>query len=303
MVMKILPILFALLLFGVIPSFSQDTIHVPADYSTIQAAINAATNGDLVLVAENTYFENINYKGKAITVASNYIIDGDTNHISNTIIDGSQPSNPDSASVATFDSGEDTTSILCGFTITGGTGTLSHLTQSTRRGGGVLCYQSGARIEYNIIENNECVHQLYAYGGGICQMNVSGDPHFSYVVVENNKIRYNRCETSEGNANGGVIFFRGEGRIVNNDILNNEVEFNGAAGSDRASFGGGVFCGWWDAGYAYAKIYDNIIANNRALSNNPLDGGYGGGVDLRYTSCDFRGNTVKDNRVSGAPWA
>ena len=301
--MKYLLSLIAVFFFSTIISFSQDTIHVPADYSTIQAGINAAQNGDMVLVDDGTYIENINYKGKAITVASNFIIDQDTNHISNTIIDGSQPSNPDSASVVTFESGEDTTSILYGFTITGGTGTLSHLTQSTRRGGGVLCYQSGARIEYNIIENNECIHQLTALGGGICEMNVSSDPHLSYVIVENNKIRNNRCETNETNANGGGIYFRGEGRIVSNHIINNEVEFNGAAVSNRASFGGGIFCGWWEAGYAFAKIYNNIIANNRALSNNPLGGGYGGGVDLIYTICDFQGNTVKDSRVSGASWA
>jgi hypothetical protein len=301
--MKKILLLFSLITFMVISNYPQDTIHVPADYSTIQAGINAANNGDLVLVEDGTYIENINYRGKAITVASNFIIDGDTNHISNTIIDGSQPSNPDSASVVTFDSGEDTTSILYGFTITGGTGTLSHLTQSTRRGGGVLCYQSGARIEYNIIENNECVHQLYAFGGGICEMNVSGDPHFSYVIVENNKIRNNHCESSEANAIGGGIYFRGEGRIDSNHIINNEVEFNGVAGNDRASFGGGISCGWWEAGYAYVKIHNNLIANNRALSNNPLRGGNSGGVYIEFTICDFRGNTVKDNRVSGAPAA
>ena len=65
---KLLATLF--LFFSPFSIYSQDTIHVPADYATIQAAINAATNGDLVLVAQNTYYENINYKGKAITVAS-----------------------------------------------------------------------------------------------------------------------------------------------------------------------------------------------------------------------------------------
>ncbi len=73
------------------PSYFQDTLHVPADYTTIQAAIDAALNGDIVLVAEDTYYENINFKGKAITVASHFLIDGDKTHIENTIIDGSQP--------------------------------------------------------------------------------------------------------------------------------------------------------------------------------------------------------------------
>ena len=56
-------------------------------------------------------------------VASEFLMDGDTNHIANTIIDGSQLTNLDSASVVYFVSGEDTTSILCGFTIQHGKGT------------------------------------------------------------------------------------------------------------------------------------------------------------------------------------
>lgn len=49
---------------------AQQTINVPADQPTIQAAINAATNGDTILVAPGTYAENINFGAKAITVAS-----------------------------------------------------------------------------------------------------------------------------------------------------------------------------------------------------------------------------------------
>ena len=129
---------------------SAQIIHVPGDQPSIQAGINATVNGDTVLVDPGTYYENINFKNKAITVASNFIFTGDTSHITNTIIDGSQPTNPDSASVVYFISGEDTTSILQGFTITGGRGT--YLPTTRRGGGGILCYYSGAKILNNHIE-------------------------------------------------------------------------------------------------------------------------------------------------------
>ena len=35
------------------------TINIPADYTTIQAGINASVNGDTVLVAQGTYSENL----------------------------------------------------------------------------------------------------------------------------------------------------------------------------------------------------------------------------------------------------
>ena len=72
-----------------------DIIQVPQDQPGIQAGIDVAANGDTVLVADSTYYENINYMGKAIMVASYYVIDGDTTHIDSTIINGSQPIDPD----------------------------------------------------------------------------------------------------------------------------------------------------------------------------------------------------------------
>src|SRR5438132_13793840 len=73
---------------------AQQTLHVPADQPTIQAAINAASNGDTVLVSPGIYVENINFNGKAITVTS-------SGGPSVTIIDGGQR-----GSVVTFFSGE-----------------------------------------------------------------------------------------------------------------------------------------------------------------------------------------------------
>ncbi|MEJ2052248.1 MAG: hypothetical protein P8Y60_20860, partial [Calditrichota bacterium] len=106
-----------------------------------------------MLVADSTYNENINFKGKAITVASRFLVDGDTSHISKTIIDGSQPSHPDSGSVVSFVSGEDSSTVLCGFTITEGSGTVS-LPGVVRVGGGIVCLNSGPKICNNRILGN-----------------------------------------------------------------------------------------------------------------------------------------------------
>src|SRR5260370_1770191 len=88
---------------------AQNIINVPATQPTIQAASNAARNGDTVIVAPGTYTENINFGGKAITVTS-------SGGPSVTIIDGGAH-----GSVVPFNSGETTSSVLSGFTIQNGT--------------------------------------------------------------------------------------------------------------------------------------------------------------------------------------
>ena len=151
--MKNLSLLFSLFIFTTSPTYSQDTINVPADYTTIQAAIDAAVNGNIVLVSDGTYIENINFSGKAITVASHFIRDYDSLHIQNTIIKGSNPTNPNQASVVNFYWGEDTTSVLRGFTITGGLGRIWYGTFLV--GGGLYIENSSPLIKENIIELNE----------------------------------------------------------------------------------------------------------------------------------------------------
>ena len=51
-----------------LPTASAATINVPGDYSTIQAAINAASDGDEIIIAAGTYIETINLNGKELTI-------------------------------------------------------------------------------------------------------------------------------------------------------------------------------------------------------------------------------------------
>ncbi|MCP4708172.1 MAG: hypothetical protein GY869_06080, partial [Planctomycetes bacterium] len=90
-------------------------INVPGDQPTIQAGIDAAVDADTVLVQPGTYFENINYNGKNIMLGSLFLTTQDTSYISQTVIDGNED-----GSVVRFESGEDSTAILNGFTITRG---------------------------------------------------------------------------------------------------------------------------------------------------------------------------------------
>ena len=69
-------------------SVTGDTLFVPEDYGTIQSAIDACANGDIILVAPGEYNENIQANGKEFALASHYLTSCDTLDIYETVING-----------------------------------------------------------------------------------------------------------------------------------------------------------------------------------------------------------------------
>ena len=180
-------------------------IHVPVDHPTIQAGIGHAASGDTVLVAPGTYYETIDFLGKAIAVGSWYLTTGDQAYVGGTIIDGGGTLGP----LATFASAEDTLSVLVGLTLQHG---------RAPRGGGILCQSSAPRIADCVLFSNEATFD----GGGIYAG--AGDP-----IVENCRVEAN---TAINHSGGGFGVRHGSPRIAGSVFVDNVAHDEG----------GGIFC-------------------------------------------------------------
>ena len=255
-----------------------DTIHVPSQQPTIQAGIDAAVDGDTVLVADGTYTgdgnRGITFKGKAIVVMSE-------NGPESCIIDceGNWPNDPHGG--FTFFQGEDSTSIVQGFTIMNG---------SRESGGGISCHNSSPTITGNTITGN----WANSYGGGInCWRN-------SYPTITGNTISGN-VSNSNG---GGISCFNCSPTITSNTISGNTsdesgggiycngfstsptIEGNTISGNISNGGGGGIKC---------SASSPNIIGNT--ISGNTASGifGDGGGIGCYLSSPTITGNKITGN--------
>jgi hypothetical protein len=266
-------------------------IRVPQDVSTIQLGINLASDGDTVLVSEGNYFENIDYRGKRIVVAGLTIRDGDTAHISRTVIDGSTPAHPDTGSVVRFVSEEDSNAVLYGFTIRNGTGTRFGGTTppfltAARVGGGIFCFESGPRILHTVVRNNSLAGDT-TVGAGIYAVAYARKPH---IIVEGCIIRGNAGRGIEQAWGGGGSFHGLRGRISGNIIEGNTLASHGS------SLGGGLDLWRYRADTITLGL---VLDGNRIVRNSAVayDGAWGGGLISTEGSFRIAGNTVDSNLV------
>lgn len=280
-------------LFGILCAVAGRTqiVHVPdALHPTIQSAINDSLAGDTIIVAEGTYDGQLNYLGrKSLVVASEFLLDGDTSHIRKTILDGSGISSTDSGSIVYFISGEDTTSVLCGFTITNGNiGTAAaYPTGGTiQSGGAIYLFGSGAKIVYNHITRNTIINGT---GAGISAGQWWEDPH--WVVIDHNTIDYNSTSSVNNKTFGAGICVTCNSRIINNIITNNSCHGSGSSGGAGILAGGELF---WEK--LEAEVRNNIIRDNFTSSNNSYSGGAGG--VLQCIKGIVAGNIVENNAVN-----
>ena len=178
-----------------IPIQIPKTIRVPADFTTIQAAINAANifTNDTVLVSPGVYTESLNFYGKSLLLIS-------ANGPMETLINP-----PAGSSAITFSTGESSNSIVSGFTMTNGGISLSFSAPTIISNKFVNCGTAvyGYFSSPNIMDNeiSGCVNNgIYLGGAGT-------------AVVQGNLIL--------GNGEGIAMLSSGSASIVDNRIQNN----------------------------------------------------------------------------------
>jgi len=298
-------------------------IDVPSTlFPTIQSAINAAANSDVIVVQPGTYSENIDFLSKNISVYGTSVTN--VSIIDRTIIDGGNRP----GSVVTFQGGQNRTAVLSGFTITHGKGTYM---SGAYRGGGIYCANSSPTIACNKIMYNSAVNGygggVYItglsapwlkgnfeisrnneggaanWGGGICVYDtrvVVGQTYSMTRIADNILIRDNQARSG----GGGIYSFAAETAIIGNTIVNNGAGDGGGVSSvfatsnsqlsnnqislnTASSNGGGIYCMNSDI-----QLYNNLIHRNSARA-------VGGGIYMIASASLVDLNTIAYNTNNG----
>ncbi len=270
----LLPLLCAALL---LPAAARAaTLSVPAQYPTIQAGVNAAANGDTVLVADGTYSgpgnRDIDFNGKNIAVTSQH-------GAASTIIDcGGSISSDGFGNHRGFNihKGEQSASIS-GFTIKNGYVSSNTPNIYGGQGGGIYIGGDGT-----VVRNCTLTANTADVGGGIYIYNYYGTTTISGCTVSKNTaaIGGGVYNSSNGDLLGGTI------RMIDCSVTDNTATQNS---------GGGVYNDAFNNA-AIITLTNCLITGNKALSGNGggvYNGTLSDGDAISLNHCTVSGNRAQ----------
>lgn len=263
------------------------------DYTSIQAAITASTNGDFIMVKDGTYAENITFSGKLVTVYSQ-------NGAATTSITGTGSNAP----VVTFNSSETSSAVLDGFTIDnsgnssltrgiyidGATPIIKNSTienndapNATNGGAGIYINNAAPTLDTCVIRANSTLNRT---GGGITIVGAAGGATITGSTIGGDTAA---DQNYSNNGKGGAIYFSGSTTgtltITNSSIKNNLA----------ATDGGGIHL---------LNITNETVITGSTISYNTSNGGYGGGIyasnaPVRLDNCTLDYNKIPTTRSGG----
>jgi hypothetical protein len=236
------PLALLLPLAIIAPDAAGETIHVTSGGS-IQAAIDSATDGDVVVLAPGVYHETIDLRGLAITVRSDDPLDDAV--VAATVIDAGGLG----SSAVTCASGEWLDTRLEGLTITGGTGTpMGGLTH----GGGMYVHAANPTVHRCVFTGNTAdggggLFVRFAWYAEVVDCTFTGNTatgggHFGGggVMVRGGSPIIERCTITDNDAvgaakGGGVMVVLGAPRILNCLVAGNTGRHGGGIMNDEGT--------------------------------------------------------------------
>ena len=250
---------------------------------TISEALTRACDGDTIILEDGRHYENVIMGNNAprLTIASRYLLDGDTNHIRNAIVDGMDV-NPVFNISDLNNQGTTDTLRLLGFTVTNG------LANSGWNGGGGISarWSNVSLVKIRAVENRSGQN-----GGGIgiweCDLklkdvlikdnfatNDGGGLHLQYINNDllNTNVRIIGNQSSNG---GGLYYSHGLGNTGQVYELDGFEVVNNFATNQ----GGGIFFGCW-SGEADVQLSNSKVIGNRATNQS-------GGIVVQSNNADF----------------
>ncbi len=276
-------------------ALGSSDVTVPDKYPTIQEAIDAAEEGDEIVVDIGVYRENLDFRGKSITLRSTD--PDDPGVVDSTIIDGGN-----AGAVVSFRSGETEEAVLSGFTITRGGGLLISggssplITKnniegnSAEVGAGIAIFDSSPTILENTITGNSGF-----WGGGI-------HVEESSPLIEGNTIQRNDAEYGSGI----VIYSNASPTLLNNTISENTANQLGGgiaiAGNSNPSLEGNTIIdnSAERGGGLYIEDSEPVVENNTISANRAVNGGGLFLINSLSAALAIISNEIADNLASFA---
>jgi hypothetical protein len=246
---------------------AQTTRLVPSQFPTIQAAIDASSNGDTVLVLPGTYTENVDNKGLDLKISS---VAG----AAATTINGNA-----TAPCVVFRPGTTRMCVLDGFSLTNGLG-IRPGTLTVELGGGILLHGASPTIKNCRIHGNSC----NAYGGGIGGTDFGSSmavaPLIEDCLIENNGT------LGLAFASGGGIALTGFNASAVASVA--EVRRCTIRRNRASARGAGIYFGYNHS----PLVEDCVLTENETLATSgSLDGGAAMFFALNSVA------TVRNNRI------
>ena len=275
-------------------------ISVPGDHSSIQDAIDAASDGDMVCVDSGNFFGNLDFSGKAIHVQgqgpSSSVIDGTfsgpavqfvNNEGSDSILEGFKLMHGESMAgggLYVLSSAPTLIDLLIEDNVAdqGGGAYLDYasptLTDVTihdndatdNGGGGLFLYFSHPTLQHVTITGN---HGTYAGGGAYLH---ESDPVLDDVVIDDNDVDPN--DDGSGGHGGGLYLYYSEPVLANVAIVDNLA----------AVYGGGVYV------HTASPTFENVT-----IAGNVTSGG-GGALYMNYADPTLTNVTLAGNEAATA---